>query len=109
MRSPIEAGSSAWLMRIFRPWFVATFAGMVIGTVLLRIEPPEATGSYPELAPRSAVYDAPAFDPTTPFVEPAGLAPSPLSTTPSARASLFDPAAPISASAELTPDEGALP
>ena len=103
MRAFSEAGSPAWPMRICKPWLVATAGGLAIGASLLSFDSAEFPSSYPESAPRAAVYDAPAFTPPAapaaparpvPAVEPEGV---------------FAPAEAVAAFASLTPAEEPAP
>ena len=59
MRPPSDASSAPWVVRFFRPWLVASLAGLGLGFELMQLgEPPEAT-YYVEYSPQAAVQDSP--------------------------------------------------
>lgn len=74
MRPSPDASLALWPTRILRPWLVASAAGFSIGTFLLSFHPPDAKTSYPELAPRAAVFES---RPATPLPDPFAPGPRP--------------------------------
>jgi hypothetical protein len=60
MRPTPDAGILPWPKRIPRPWVIASASGLVIGTLLIRLEQlTHLDSSFSEYPPRAAVYDSP--------------------------------------------------
>lgn len=77
MRRPPASRPSLWVKLVCRPALVATVFGAVFGTALLNIQPEafESEPSYPEHAPRAAVFE--------PSVTPAAFTPATADSLPS--------------------------
>lgn len=103
MRSSTEA-DSPWPRRIFRPWLVASSAGLLMGVSLLALfpEPQAEPYGYTEAAPRAAVFDP--RGETTLSQDPFAPAPS-LAAPPDAPTAMPVAAAPTDASG--APETGA--
>lgn len=104
MRAPTEAPPTAWPLRIFRPWLVASAFGLLIGLTLIRFEQRDAeagiTPYYTESFPRAAVADPDAHEEAPLDFAGAQVDGGPGRTS-WAGVDAFAPAAPISASTEL--------
>ena len=109
MRAPSEARPTAWPLRLLRPWLVASAFGLLIGLALLRFEERDAEESlvpyYSEAAPRPAMAEAASGVGAADFA--VGVTVGSLGESMLGGAETFSPAAPISASAELSGGDGA--
>lgn len=95
MRPHIDVRPVSWTPRIFRPWVIASIAGICIGSGLLQVDMKQEEDSYSEPNLRAAGYDAnpspvgpeavpvvvadPALPPMTGLAEGATLVPASMS------------------------------